>query len=49
MATSEDAVHIDHPGAPSLLQQHLDCKPGEPRLGGDPRQTSPGDKEGKEE
>ena len=49
MATSEDAVHMDHPDAPSLLQQYPDRIPGKPRLGGAPRQIFPGDKEGKEE
>ncbi len=43
------AIHVDHPGAPSLLEQYLDQKPTTPRVGGAPRQTAPGDEEGKEE
>ncbi len=34
----DHALHVDHPEAPSLLEQYLD-KP-EPRLGGQPAQTS---------
>ncbi len=41
------ALHADHPDAPSLLQQYLDNKPSEPKLGGAPKQTAPGDEEGK--
>lgn len=36
----DHALHVDHPEAPSLLEQYLD-KP-EPRLGGAPQQTEPG-------
>jgi hypothetical protein len=43
------AIHVDHPGAPSLLEQYLDQKPAAPKVGGPPRQTAPGDEEGKEE
>jgi hypothetical protein len=43
----DHALHVDHPEAPSLLQQYLDSKPSEPKLGGAPKQTSPGDSEGK--
>jgi hypothetical protein len=43
----DHALHVDHPEAPSLLQQYLDSNPNEPRLGGAPRQTTPGDEEGK--
>jgi hypothetical protein len=43
----DHALHVDHPEAPSLLQQYLDNNPREPRLGGAPRQTIPGDAEGK--
>jgi len=43
------AIHVDHPGAPSLLEQYLDSKPAQPKLGGAPRQTMPGNEEGKEE
>ncbi len=35
----DHALHVDHPDAPSLLEQYLD-KP-EPRLGGAPKQTEP--------
>jgi hypothetical protein len=45
----DHALHVDHPEAPSLLQQYLDSKPSEPKLGGAPKQTAPGDEEGKEE
>jgi hypothetical protein len=45
----EGALHIDHPDAPSLLEQYLDSKPGGPKLGGAPRETSPGNEEGKED
>ena len=37
------ALHVDHPEAPSLLEQYLE-KP-EPKVGGAPKQTAPGDKE----
>jgi hypothetical protein len=33
----DHALHVDHPEAPSLLEQYLD-KP-EPRLGGAPKET----------
>jgi hypothetical protein len=39
----DHALHVDHPDAPSLLEQYLE-KP-EPRLGGAPQQTEPGEKE----
>jgi hypothetical protein len=45
----DHALHVDHPEAPSLLQQYLDSKPSQPKLGGAPKQTVPGDDEGKEE
>jgi hypothetical protein len=35
----DHALHVDHPEAPSLLEQYMD-KP-EPRLGGAPKQTAP--------
>jgi len=44
-----EALHVDHPDAPSLLEQYLDQKPSAPKLGGAPKQTAPGDEEGKEE
>ncbi len=43
------ALHVDHPDAPSLLQQYLDNNPSEPKLGGAPKETSPGDEEGKKD
>ena len=39
----DHALHVDHPEAPSLLEQYLD-KP-EPRLGGAPQQTEPAQEE----
>ena len=41
------ALHVDHPDAPSLLEQYLDNNPRTPKLGGAPKQTTPGDEEGK--
>jgi len=43
----DHALHVDHPDAPSLLQQYLDDNPQEPKLGGAPKQTIPGNVEGK--
>jgi hypothetical protein len=37
----DHALHVDHPEAPSLLEQYLD-KPG-PKLGGAPKETAPGE------
>jgi hypothetical protein len=45
----DHALHVDHPGAPSLLQQYLDNNPLTPHLGGAPLQTAPGNAEGKSE
>jgi len=42
-----DALHVDHPSAPSLLEQYLDSKPSQPKVGGPPKQTAPGNEEGK--
>ena len=39
----DHALHVDHPDAPSLLEQYLD-KP-EPRLGGAPQQTKSGEED----
>jgi hypothetical protein len=37
----DHALHVDHPEAPSLLQQYLDDQPKSgPRLGGKPKQTA---------
>jgi hypothetical protein len=41
----DHALHVDHPEAPSLLEQYLDSKPKKPRLGGAPKQTKPPYKE----
>ena len=37
------AVHSDHPEAPSLLEQYLDNRPQKPTVGGAPKETAPGD------
>jgi hypothetical protein len=39
----DHALHVDHPDAPSLLEQYLDRS--EPRVGGAPKQTEPGEEE----
>ncbi len=37
----DHALHVDHPEAPSFLQQYLDNQPQpEPRVGGQPKQTA---------
>ncbi|MGC1377099.1 MAG: hypothetical protein WA821_12785 [Anaerolineales bacterium] len=42
----EDALHADHPEAPSFLDQYLDSQPKpEPKLGGAPKETAPGEKD----
>jgi hypothetical protein len=38
----DHALHVDHPDAPSLLEQYLDHP--EPKLGGAPKETAPGEK-----
>jgi amino acid transporter len=43
------ALHVDHPDAPSLLEQYLDSNLVAPKVGGAPRQTAAGNEEGKEE
>jgi hypothetical protein len=40
--TYDEAVHSDHPDAPSLLAQYLE-KEEEPKLGGKPKETAPPD------
>jgi hypothetical protein len=36
----DHALHVDHPGAPSLLQQYLDNQPkSTPQVGGQPKET----------
>ncbi len=43
----DHALHVDHPEAPSLLQQYLDSNPQPLRVGGAPKQTAAGNAEGK--
>jgi|GEM_PF-6852623 len=46
----DHAVHSDHPEAPSLLAQYLQTKPKQKlKAGSTPKETAPGDEEGKEE
>jgi len=42
----DHTLHVDHPEAPSLLQQYLDNNIEEPRLGGAPKQTAVSTAEG---
>jgi hypothetical protein len=42
----DHALHVDHPDAPSLLAQYLDGAPPQPKVGGAPKQTLPGNEEG---
>ena len=36
-----EALHVDHPDAPSLLEQYIDAQPKiEPRVGGQPQETA---------
>jgi amino acid transporter len=37
----DHALHVDHPGAPSFLDEYIKDEPAEPRLGGAPKQTAP--------
>jgi hypothetical protein len=41
----DEAIHSEHPDTPSLLEQYLKDNPEEPRLGGKPKETAPGDDE----
>jgi hypothetical protein len=43
----DHALHVDHPDAPSLMEQYLVNNPKAPELGGAPKQTAHGDEEGK--
>ena len=43
----DHALHVDHPDAPSILEQYLDNNPSSPKLGGPPKQTVAGDEEAK--
>jgi hypothetical protein len=38
----DHALHVDHPEAPSFLEQYLERPVSEPHLGGSPNETSPG-------
>jgi len=42
----DEALHVDHPEAPSLLEDYLTSHPAEPRLGGAPKETTSTDEEG---
>jgi hypothetical protein len=41
----DHALHVDHPDAPSLLDQYTREHTQEPKLGGAPKETAPGDDE----
>lgn len=41
----DHALHSDHPGAPSLLDQYLESNSKQPTLGGAPKETAPGEEE----
>ena len=43
------ALHSDDPRAPTLLDQYINAQANSPKVGGAPRQTAPGDEEGKVE
>jgi hypothetical protein len=45
----DDALHVDHPDAPSLLEQYLESKRPQPTVGGAPKETAPGNEEGRQE
>ncbi len=45
----DDALHVDRPDAPSLLEQYLESKPRQPKVGGTPKETATGNEEGREE
>jgi hypothetical protein len=40
----DHALHVDHPEAPSFLDQYM-TPPPEPKLGGSPKETAPGEEE----
>jgi hypothetical protein len=42
----DEALHVDHPEAPSLLEDYLTSHPAEPKLGGAPKETTSTDEEG---
>ncbi len=37
----DHALHVDHPGAPSFLEEYIHDEPAEPKLGGAPNVTAP--------
>jgi len=41
----DEAIYSESPDTPSLLEQYLKDHPEEPRLGGKPKETAPGDDE----
>jgi len=41
----DHALHVDHPEAPSFLDQYLEGRPREPKVGGAPKETAPGEEE----
>jgi hypothetical protein len=41
----DHALHVDHPEAPSFLDQYLAGKPKPPQAGGAPKETAPGEEE----
>ncbi len=42
----DEALHVDHPDAPSFIDEYLEAHAREPRLGGAPKETTSTDKEG---
>ncbi len=41
----DESIHSEESDIPSLLEQYLEDKKGEPRLGGKPTETAPGDED----
>jgi hypothetical protein len=41
----DHALHVDHPEAASFLEQYLQGQPQQPKAGGSPKETAPGEKE----
>jgi hypothetical protein len=41
----DHALHVDHPEAASFLEQYLEKQPKEPKVGGAPKETAPGEEE----
>ncbi len=42
----DEALHVDHPDAPSFIDEYLEAHAREPRLGGPPKETTATDEEG---